>query len=159
MNLPSKLFHGSAFNTKILKPGIKYAKKLITWDGTESNEFLYASIDKEEAIAMSFASLLEKRLQIDKFQVDEDTIIITSSVEINQSAFKETKLYLYTIKTSEDQKWFKVNNKHNGSDDEYKTKEDIQSGCFDKEVIILSEWLKDKKVIFSVKKELLSMQL
>ncbi len=159
MNVPEKLYHGAPFNNAILKPGIKYSKKLVKWDGTESNEFLYASSTKEEAIAMSFASLLEKKYKIEKFQVIKNTIKVTSNDDIKKTDFQETKLYLYIIETTEGQNWIKVNNIHNRSDTEYKTKEDIDPDHFDKEEINLSEWLEDKKIMFIIEKELLSMKL
>lgn len=115
-----KLYHGSAFNTPTLKPGIHYSGTKMDWDNnTESNEWLYASTQRKEAIILGFFSYLEKHHNGVMFRLNNLDI----TIESDEFDLAEINIFLYEIEKSS--KWIKVNNVHNGSKTEYKTKDEI----------------------------------
>lgn len=140
------LYHGSGYDQTELMPGFKHSGKIVQWDETESNEWLYSTSSKEEAIAQGFASVLEKHYNLDRYKSDGDLIIIeiaTGRIPVTADLFK-LDVWLYTIQ--HDGRWRPVNNKHNGMKDEYKTKETIRDSILDKEKIDIAQWLGRKKV-------------
>jgi hypothetical protein len=86
---PKILYHGSGFKHSELKPGIQHSGVKVEWDKTESNEYLYADEIKENAISMAFASAIEKKYELVRYQTkkrhDKDQISkwIKSPVERN----------------------------------------------------------------------------
>jgi len=135
------LYHGSRYKNNILKPGFNYSNKEINWDSTESNKNLYVTENKESAILMGIAGLLEKNNTLKEFSISDK--IITIEFYPNESKVsidKNDEIYLYTIKPLPNQKWIKVNNKNNKDFSEFKTTDHIQ---YDRiEPIIILDWLK-----------------
>ena len=48
----------------------------VKWDKTESNKWLYATTMMGEAVALGFASVIEKKYRLDRYQFKGDTITI-----------------------------------------------------------------------------------
>lgn len=147
------LYHSSGYMQTELKPGILHTGKKVEWDGTESNEWLYASTSRSDSIEQGFASAIEKRWQLDRFQTKGDSIVIHVTGKVpTRKELERLEVYLYTLKNLSSDKWSKVNNKHNQLDTEYKTKTIVRSSSIDKvEKVDLEKWLESKtlKVIAS----------
>jgi hypothetical protein len=141
-----KLYHGSGFDQDELKPGIKHTGKLVKWDQTESNEWLYATSSMEEAIAQGFASVLEKHFKVSRYKSDGDDLYI--EIEAGRvpsvAEMKALDIWLYTIEWHDC--WRHVNNAVNGLVDEYKTQETIKDSILLKEKIDTAKWFSGKKV-------------
>lgn len=119
---PRVLYHGSAFKQEELMPGFRHSGKLVTWDKYESNAFLYATTEKEQAKLLGIMSALEKKypLKHTKFDVNQKTIALTfDGRPPHIDDIKTLSVYLYTIPLTE--QWNRVNNPVNGIDTEYKT--------------------------------------
>lgn len=136
------LYHGSGFKHDELKPGIMHSGKLVKWDKTESNEWLYATTVKEEAIRLGFASSVEKKYPLDRFNWDGKTLLMTfSGHKPTVTQLSDLDLFLYTIHWDKDI-WKKVNNQHNNIDTEYKTKSIIRPNAIElREQIDIALWL------------------
>lgn len=112
------LYHGSAFKQTLLKPGIKHTGVRVVWDNnTESNEWLYASSSKRDAVILGFFSLIEKQFDGTEFNFEGKKIAITAK----QFDCSGLVVYLYKLEYTSD--WVKVNNKYNHSTTEYKTQD------------------------------------
>lgn len=140
-----KLYHGSGYDQDELMPGFKRSGKIVRWDKTESNEWLYVSSTMEEAIAMGLASVIEKTYNIARYNTsgNEITIEIEHGRIPTPQEIERTAVYLYTI-AYQPEVWVKVGNAHNGSTTEYKTKETIKDAILSKEQIDLKTWLSRK---------------
>lgn len=144
-----KLYHGSGFIADELMPGFKHTGKLVKWDGTESNEWLYAAATREEAISQGFASTLEKHYNVGRFKSEGNKIYIEieNGKVPTEKEMKALDVYLYTIAFSD--AWQLVNNLTNGIKDEYKTKETIKDDILEREKLDIAKWFsgKDVKVV------------
>jgi len=119
-----ELYHGSRFITNLLKPGFEHTGKLIKWDQTEDNTWLYASTSQAEAYLNALASALEANHGANRVSFDSEEIRIYSSGKITEEEVRGIQVYVYTLLLTPD--WRKVNNKHNGSDTEYKTRSHVK---------------------------------
>lgn len=125
---PMYLYHGSGFKQTELKPGYQYTKKLVTWDGYESNAFLYATTDKQEAMLLGISSKWEKEWTLKTTNINHDNKTIDLCFEGKAPSIKELysiDCWLYTI-LYEPHDWIKNRNPYNGIDTEYKTKQTIR---------------------------------
>ena len=141
------LYHGSAYDQNELMPGIRRSGKLVQWDETESNDYLYATTSKSTAIDLGFCSKIEKLYDINRCTIHGNEIKITfDSAKIpSKSEIEHFKIFLYSIEL--DNHWIKNLNPHNKLVTEYKTKSTIKSTILSKEQVDMKEWLKDKKLI------------
>lgn len=151
--LPNILYHGSGYDQNVLSPGFVHSHKLVQWDITESNKFLYATTNREEAINLGFASALEKVYKIDRFHSDVNTHEIT--IDFNDSnkqviSFNNINVYLYEIIPNKKDNWIKNNNKHNSITTEWKT-EQSNIEVRNKNKIDVTSWLHSKKITIRVK--------
>ena len=121
---PLKLYHGSRFLTTLLKPGFEHTGRLIKWDHTEDNTWLYASTIKEEAQLNALASALEANYGATRIAFDSKQVSVYSARRIIEEEVRRIKVCVYTLRLTSD--WIKVNNEHNGSDTEYKTRANIK---------------------------------
>lgn len=146
------LYHGSGFEQQELMPGFKRSGKVVKWDGTESNEWLYATTEKEEAIAQGFASILEKEFDVERYKTSGKNIEIhiTGSRTPTRLAMGKFKLYIYTMPLLEGDGWRLVNNLHNGMKNEYKTKQTIEGEHLVCESVDVKGWLEGKSIILKV---------
>lgn len=115
-----KLYHGSSYKTDILKPGIIYTGEKVMWDGTESNEWLYATVNEQDAVILGFFSYIEKNHDGISFQMNNKELVITSDL----FDISGINIYLYSINKNDD--WVLVDNKNNGYGKEYKTQSHIK---------------------------------
>jgi hypothetical protein len=145
MNL---LYHGSGFKQEELMPGFKRSGKLVRWDETESNEFLYTTTDKTEAISQAFASMLEKHYDSVHYKTDKNRIDIKMKWDYRpgRDELARLEIFLYTIEPIKEDGWIKVNNAVNGLETEYKTRNTIKESIVSREEVDLIEWLKGKDV-------------
>lgn len=136
-----KLYHGSKYKNDLLKPGFSYTNKEVHWDDTESNKSLYATEDKDSAIIMAIAGLLERENSVKKFTITNKVIGVEFYPNEPRPVITKTDvIYIYTIKPLPNQDWVKVNNKNNVGFSEFKTNQDIQ---YDKVVAVnVMDWLK-----------------
>lgn len=146
------LYHGSSYKQTELKPGIAYTGKKVEWDETESNEFLYATTDRQEAISQAFASMLEKHFGLTHYQTSGKTI--KAKLEADKlPPIKELvkhKLYLYTIVNKDEDGWKKNSNKANGLETEYKTQDSIKKNILKVKEIDLEKWLDEHTLKLSL---------
>lgn len=119
-----KLYHGSRFLTAVLKPGFEYTGRVIKWDHTEDNTWLYASTSKEEAQLNALASSLEANYGATHISFDSTQVSVGSTRRIREEEVRRIRVCVYTLLLTPD--WIKVNNEHNGSDTEYKTRSHVQ---------------------------------
>lgn len=139
------LYHSSNFKAKVLKPSVEIAGKITECDEAESNKFLYASSDREGAIAMAMASYLERIVNLDRFQFKDNVITLHAESYPRTpiiNILHAIPIYLYTIETPEGEGWKKVNNKVNNSKTEWKTDKYVEEFAVEK--IAISTWLKGK---------------
>lgn len=54
------LYHGSYYATDTLRPGFEHSQTEIRWDHGQSNRYLYATPQRDLALAMGYASALEQ---------------------------------------------------------------------------------------------------
>lgn len=144
--LPETLYHGSAFKTEPLRPGFHHSNTLVTWDNTESNKFLYATTDRDEAIMLGFASSIEKKYDLHNFKNVGNSIQVT--LQFDKPSWKDLAklpLYLYIIPVRQNDHWVKNTNPDNQIETEWKTDRVIQDAVV--EVIDLTAWLKDKTIL------------
>jgi len=140
------LYHGSGYNQNELMPGYKRSGKLVQWDETESNEWLYATTSKATAITLGFCSKIEKIYDVKRCVTHGNEIKITfyNNRVPSKSELERLQVYLYTIEF--DNNWVSNSNKHNKLTTEYKTKSTIRSTIISKEQVDMKEWLKDKRI-------------
>lgn len=151
--LPKRLYHAAGALFTELKPGYMVTKKLVKWDYGETNRFLYAVEDKNDVIVLGFASAIEKLWLIDRFQWRDTKLIVHISEGEDPPTLEKLAamdLYVYTIKPGPEQLWVKNNNKHNGLDNEWKTKSKIPKSYFTVEKIDVKKWMKDFEVEFII---------
>lgn len=153
MNADAKLYHGSAFFTKELKPGFYFSKKLVEWDKTESNKFLYATTEYRDAVLFGFASLIEKRFDVEHVHFDsnkDSSKVYVATPEKSDKLSVEDLLsctvYLYTINHRKSDGWQLVKNKVNNYDKEFKTSRFIEA--IEKiEEIVIKDWFESHGVL------------
>lgn len=148
------LYHGSGYHQEELKPGIHYTGVKVEWDKTESNEWLYASSVMEEAIAQGFCSVVEKTFQLCRFQSHGSELVFIFDGKLpSLEDLSKLDVFLYNIRNLPEHKWVKVNNLHNGMDNEFKTTSIIEKHAIIKsDQIDLKKWLSRKKVSIKHKK-------
>jgi hypothetical protein len=145
MNLPAYLYHGSMFDIGLgpLQPGFNYTHVEVFWDEVESNKFLYATTSAEEAVVLGFGSMLEKRFDLDHFQVRDKTILVKGSNFKDPNILDKEIIYLYTLRPKASDGWIKNNNHVNGIATEWKTNAIIPSRGIAKASIPIRKWLDD----------------
>lgn len=143
------LYHGSGFDQDELMPGFLRSGKLTQWDETESNEWLYTTTSKEEAISMAFASMIEKTYDSTQYETQGNRIRIRFPMEVtpSETELKKLQLFLYKIRLDEADGWVKNANEHNQIKTEWKTKSIIDKNIVGKEQIDLVKWLSTKKLV------------
>lgn len=146
--VPTYLYHGSAFKQGELMPGYLRSGEIVQWDGTESNEWLYTSTDRETAIMLGISSSLEKQYRLDRYHYDERTkkIVIETPDEITLSDLYKLPVFLYTIKGEEEDEWMPNYNKVNNITTEYKTQAIVSEHLVKVEAIDVHRVLSRMKV-------------
>ncbi len=146
-DLPEILYHCSAFLTEPLMPGIYHTGVRVRWDRTESNEWLYATSDREAAILMGLASAIEHKYLLDRFHTEGDDIVITTpSAQLNESALHRLRIHLYLIHPKASDGWVHNHNRVNQMTTEYKTKSVLHQ--VKSQQVDLVHWLRSKKLAF-----------
>jgi len=131
------LYHGSMYHTKLLRPGFDFSKVLVEWDETEDNTFLYATLNREQALLLGFFSGVEKLFGAVACHYKEKSIDLGFENKVGE--LKTFNVYLYTCKFNKD--WSKVDNAVNSLQNEYKTQKRITPVKIEK-IDILS-WLSE----------------
>lgn len=145
---PTNIYHGSAFNHEELKPGFKRSGKLVSWDETESNKYLYATTDRDAAVILGFASSLDKHYLLDRFITNDNKIIIqlgNKPLPFLEDLLK-IDVYLYQITFDEKDGWIHNHNEYNNLTTEYKTKNTIKSNIVQVDKVDLKVYFKNKKI-------------
>lgn len=127
-------------------PGFKRSGKLVHWDGVESNQYLYVTSEKPEAISLGFGSALEKTLNSRRYATFDDNIVVYFTKELPEvDKIYDLIFYVYTIASKEEHEWIKNSNPFNNIDTEWITKNTVRSitRC---EKIDVKKWLEDKQV-------------
>ena len=141
--LPKKLYHGSAYHQTELMPGFNRTGRLVEWDKTENNKFLYATTDEYSAIELGFASSIEKKFTLNRFKSAAKALLIeTPDKSLTVAELNKLDVFLYTITVNEEDGWVKNSNRHNGILTEFKTGRTITSidNC---KKIDVKTWLSD----------------
>ena len=123
-----KLYHGSAYKTELLMPGIKHTGIKVYWDETESNEYLYFTTSKHTAISLGFASAFEKKYGCEHYSDKDDgiiNIVIDSNKIPTEEELQKLEVYIYTITVEPKYNILKNNNQYNDLKTEYKTKNNV----------------------------------
>lgn len=146
ITVPETLYHGSLYKQSELMPGFKRSGKLVHWDGVESNQYLYVTSDKPEAVSLGFGSALEKTLNSRRYTTFDDNIVIYFAKELPKlETIYTLKFYVYTIATQEEHTWVKNTNPLNNIDTEWITQNTIRhiKRC---ETVDVKKWLSTKHV-------------
>lgn len=145
MSIPDKLYHGSMYNTgsQPLVPGILHAGERISWDhGLESNEYLYATVIKKDAIILAFASLMEKRYGTERFHSNSEVLEVSGMRKnFHMDQLRNELVYVYTIIPNRDDGWEKNDNPYNQLQDEWKTRKSIPREQYSRETVHIHDWL------------------
>lgn len=141
------LYHGSGYNQPELKPGFLHSGEVVKWDHTESNEWLYATTMMEEAIAQGFASVVEKHYRLARYKSHGSEIVIVCDGPLpRKEDLMKLDVFLYKIDWAVEM-WQRVDNLHNGMNNEFKTKHIIPATMIDSTTRIdLKHWLGKKTV-------------
>jgi guanylate kinase len=148
MTIEKLLYHGSGFDQPELMPGFLRTGKLVEWDKVENNHWLYTTTDRNEAIAMAFASMIEKTYGSTEYERKGNSIRVRFPMEVTPSLdeLKKLQLYLYTIRLDEADGWVKNANEHNQIKTEWKTQNIVDKNILHKEQVDLVHWLANKRV-------------
>jgi hypothetical protein len=148
MAIEKLLYHGSGFDQNELMPGYLRSGEIVKWDETESNEWLYTTSSRDEAIAMAFASMIEKKFQSTEYERRGNHIRVRFPMEVapTLAELKQLELFLYTIRLAEEDGWQKNANEHNQIKTEWKTQATIDKNILNKEKVDLVKWLANKQV-------------
>ena len=125
---PLYLYHGSAFKQSELKPGYEHSKELVKWDRYESNDYLYATSDRDQAILLGISSAWEKKWDLKRVHIDHDRATVEAEFYEDKPAFKELRAvecWVYTLQYDQNV-WMRNRNPYNDIDTEYKTKRTIK---------------------------------
>lgn len=147
MNLPSHLYHGSAYLHTELKPGFLHSGIEVQWDVNESNRFLYATTDKNTAIELGFASSIEKAFNLHAFQSkDNDIKIVLDEVKSlpRLEDLFHLPVYLYTLRPRSLDHWVPNHNAHNGLTTEWKTQATIRT-FLSREQVDVKAWCVEQR--------------
>lgn len=132
-------------------PGIVHSQEEVFWDGRfESNRFLYACANAENAILLGIGSMAEKEVgtigflysyedREAQFLFKPDELI---TVEQLEKLLEGKSTYMYTIQVKRDQEWVQNKNVYNNIDDEYKTMGSIPETDYVLSEIKVLQWLK-----------------
>lgn len=144
---PDFLYHGSMYLAAELMPGFKRSGVLVKWDKIESNKYLYATTDKEEAKSLGFASAIEKIYGLDEYHTLEDGSISMKlrDAGVSLKDLGSLDVYVYTIPNKDDDHWVLNNNHFNNIENEYKTDRAIMH-IGEVEKLDVVEWIKSKKI-------------
>lgn len=131
------LYHGSGYKHTELKPGFHHTGVEVKWDEVESNHFLYASTIREDAIDQGFASTMEQKFAIRRYNSSPRVISIQldPAVEVKVEDIEKIKIYIYRITKRPGDGWVKNNNPHNGLKTEWRT-DHVISKAIDKVIEI-----------------------
>lgn len=151
--IPTLLYHGAIGEYTSLKSGFARTGELVRWDETESNQFLYATSNREEAISQGFASIVEKQWRLSRYRTRGREIEI--SIEAGTtlptlSQLRNLTICLYTIRTCPEHEWLKNANEFNGLDTEYKTEKNIYADDFTLQKLPAATWLDKHHVVIRV---------
>lgn len=140
--LPTHLYHGSAYLHHELMPGYARSGKLVKWDETESNEWLYATTNMRSAQLLGLASAVEKHYLLNHFKIhDEGITFVVEGNALTYANLKGLGVFLYTLVPRQQDGWVKNNNEHNNLDTEWKTKATIRDGIKSAQRLDLGKWL------------------
>lgn len=149
--IPTALYHGSAYWAKDLKPGFERSGEIVRWDDTEDNTYLYATTEREKAIVLGFASAIEKKFGLDRFQHIGDRLILDiprqpHGYTVGEDQLRELEVWLYEIIPHTRDGWRLNKNEHNNMQNtEYKTKSTIRS-IRSVTLVDVKSWLRGYKV-------------
>lgn len=149
--IPPLLFHGSMFKQDELKPGFQHTGKVVKWDKTESNEWLYVSSDPTEATLLGIASALEKTHGTHGYRYDENLRELTirhAKPELRIEDVYMLDVYLYRIFGDAKDGWFLNYNLQNGIRTEYKTQATIKDNVLECRKIDVETFLSGWTVLF-----------
>lgn len=150
-DVPHYLYHGSMYKQHELMPGFQRSGELVRWDGVESNEWLYATTDRDDAVMLGIGSALEKEFRVDRYSYDAKTrkLTITSPDQITPGDLRKLQVFLYTIRGENSDEWLPNFNQQNGIENEYKTQNTID------ESIVKTEQVDVNKVISNYRVEII----
>lgn len=123
-NLPTYLFHSSAYKQNELKPGFKHSGELVKWDGVEDNTWLYSCDKKQDAMMLGISSAIEKKWNLQRYKYDAKTHRLDIEVvdeTITKGDIEKLHVYIYTIRPDAKDGWVENFNPINGMNGEYKT--------------------------------------
>lgn len=125
--LPTTLYHGSAYKQTELKPGYQHSKKIVNWDKYESNIYLYATSDMKAAELLGISSAWEKKFDLKSTHIDSEAKTIRLSfngVPVSKEELLSVTGYIYAIKYVPGI-WIRNHNPFNNIDNEYKTQKTV----------------------------------
>jgi len=125
VDLPNYLYHGSAFKQGELMPGFQRSGEIVRWDKCESNEWLYASDDKDAAVMLGISSAIEKKFKLNRYKFTGRRIEIESNEPLTLADVHSLQVFLYTIKPDVKDGWMANYNPVNGLSGEYKTQGEV----------------------------------
>lgn len=144
-----RLFHASFYFAQTLQPGFYASGTEVKWDETESNRFLYATTNRDEAVDQGFFSAMEKIGSLNRIHSSDGSILVDcDNPEELSKHMQKASIHLYCLDALISDQWVPVNNKHNGLQDEYKT---AARGIkyHTHELVHYSAWSRNKKITYA----------
>jgi hypothetical protein len=149
------LFHGSMYEQDELMPGYKRSGVLHSWDECESNEWLYATTNLDEAIRQGLYSLLAQQFDVKRVSSAGKQVVIEIYPDQkppqldayerfknnSQEFFNTFKIYLYSIDQRDKDEWVRNHNPHNHLTTEWKTQSVIKDAIRAVSVIEPMLWM------------------
>jgi len=138
VGVPPFLYHGSMYKQQELMPGFKRSGVLVKWDVYESNQWLYMSSNKEEAILLGIGSAAEKVLDVVGYKYDaakQQMTLISESGSLTKKDLEKLDVYVYTVTGRAEDGWIKNVNPNNHIDTEWKTEHTIREAIVKREKV------------------------
>ena len=148
------LFHGSRFRQTELMPGFQRSGEMVRWDQTESNLWLYATTNQDEAVRQGLFAIFANAFDVKRcssapgqlvielypHQEAEKTALYAQLAAFGMAAWlRQQALFLYQLHAEEGGVWEKNDNAHNQLDNEWKTQATVKPVSVD--VIDIEAWL------------------
>jgi len=149
---PTHLFHGSLYKQNELMPGFKRTGKLVQWDGTENNTYLYATTEQDEAQSLGFGSALEKVLDSRRYATYDNNIVVYFVGDLpDAEKLRSMDIYVYTLRFDVKDGWRHNENPFNNIKTEWTTQQTIKKNLLKCERLDLATWLAGKNLLFTTR--------
>ena len=137
------LFHGSRFRQTELMPGFQRSGEMVRWDQTESNLWLYATSNQDEAVRQGLFAIFANAFDVKRCTSAAGQLVIELYPQLAtfgmEAWLRQQSLFLYQLHAEDGGVWVKNDNAHNKLVTEWKTQATVKPESVD--VIDIEAWL------------------